>query len=101
MQTLITHIAAAVRNGGNDEVLNAVISQYLTDNGLGVTVGQWRLDNYSQLRSWAYPESSELNDALAKINSGSADFEAEGTVQLAEYAALCLAVKTRFQKMRL
>jgi len=60
MVMLITDIAASVRDGDDDTVLNAVIQQYLDDWGLTETVAEWRVANYADLRSWAYPDQAAI-----------------------------------------
>ena len=74
---------------------------YLNSNyykGALTTVANWRIANYAQLRKWAYPDTSEYNDAQVKINSGITALEEEGEEQLEDYVNDCLAVKTRFPK---
>jgi len=82
-----------------DVDLNVDIQAYLDGefyHGESTTVAQWRLDNYEDLRRWAYPDPMDLNDATVKINSGISELISIGNQQLQDYAAACLAVKIRF-----
>jgi len=96
--TIHSDIPKAIHAGAADVELNQVIQNYLYDNGISKTVAQWRVENYAQLRRWAYPDPAELNDAQIKINSGIEELEAEGQQQLENYVSNCLDVKTRFPK---
>ena len=58
--TSIEAVEGAVKKGYNDEVLNEVISDYLISNSISQTVEDWRIENYSQLRQWAYPDIYEF-----------------------------------------
>jgi len=98
MGTLITDIPKTINNDATDTELNAVIDQYLTDWNINKTVFEWRIENYAQLRQWAYPPMAELNDAQAKLNSGVTELENEGQNQLNNYVQKCLGVKARFPK---
>lgn len=53
---------------------------------------------YQQLRKQAYPEASELCDALVKINSGKEDLQSLGQQQLAAYVQTCLQIKAKYPK---
>ena len=86
---------------GSDEDLNLIIQSFLDGKayyGSDITVEQWRLDHYVDLRRWAYPDISEYNDAQVKINSGITELEAQGVQQNAEYVQACMDIKTRFPK---
>ena len=80
--------------------VNLTIQDYLdTEYRRGpTTVSQWRFDNYVKLRSLAYPNPTELNDAQVKINSGISELVSEGEQQLEDYIDNCLNVKTRYPK---
>jgi len=94
-RTLHSDIPKAIRNGADDTELNAVIQDYLGPDG---DVTQWRIDNYTQLRAWAYPPIAEINDAQVKLNSLDETIKNEGQQQLNNYVAKCLQVKNRFPK---
>ena len=101
MAALITGIYDVIKNGGDDQAVDQAINDYLSGDyykGQATTVAQWRVDNYAQLRRWAYPPLAEYNDAQTKINSGVSSLETEGQQQLASYVSACLDVKTRFPK---
>ena len=95
---LITNIPEAIDNGTTDSELNIVIDQYLVDWNIDKTISEWCIENYAQLRRWAYPPIRELNDAQVKLNSGIAELESEGQSQFDDYVQKCLNVKTRFPK---
>jgi hypothetical protein len=96
MQILITDIAENIQEP--DEQLNAIISTYLFDNGIEQTVAEWRIENYAELRRWAYPDYATYLDAQVKLSSPDSAVQAEGQAQLDKYYADCLAVKDRFPK---
>ena len=96
MQILITDIAENISE--TDEQLNAIISTYLFDHGIESTTEQWRIENFSELRRWAYPDYAVYLDAQVKLSSTDEATQAEGQAQLDQYFADCLAVKTRFPK---
>lgn len=54
--------------------------------------------NYAQLRKKAYPDMSDLCDALVKLNSNDDCLKAEGQDQLDTYVQNCLNVKTKYPK---
>lgn len=84
-----------------DGELNPVIEEYIAgDNYPGdcTTAAAWRVEHYTSLRRWAYPDITEYNDAKVKINSGDSAMIAEGETQLSQYYTDCLAVKARFPK---
>ena len=54
--------------------------------------------NYAQLRKKAYPDMSELCDALVKLHSNDEDLKAEGQNQLDTYVQNCLNIKTKYPK---
>lgn len=93
---LISDIADSIMSA--DSFLDAIIADYLNDNGVSGTVHEWRLNNYQQLRCWAYPSHTEYLDAVTKINSGDQVLVARGWVELDAYYQGCLAVKRRFPK---
>lgn len=95
-KVLITDVVTVIN--GSDSVLDSVILDYITDNDLGISVSQWKLNNYSELRRWAYPQCADLFDALVKQNSGDSELISEGDGQFLNYIQACLAVKTRFPK---
>lgn len=82
----ITDIAGVLNSGGNDEALNKIITQFIADWGLNTTVAQWRVENFKDLRRWAYPPIEAYNSAVI-----SKDTEA-----VSEYSAAVLAVDLRF-----
>jgi hypothetical protein len=96
MQILITDIAENIQEP--DDQLNAIISTYLFDSGIEQTIEQWRIENYSDLRRWAYPGKEIYLDAQVKLSSPDPMLQAEGQAQLDQYFADCLAVKKRFPK---
>ena len=98
MTTLQSDIPKAIQNGVLDTQLNAIIAEYLAVWNINKTVSEWRLENYAQLRRWAYPPMAEFNDAQAKLNSGITELESEGQNQLDNYVQKCLDVKARFPK---
>jgi len=93
--TLHSDIPKTIHNGADDTELNAVIQDYLGSDG---NVQQWRIDNYAQLRAWAYPKMAEYNDAQVKLSSTDSAIQSEGQAQLDQYVADCLTVKQRFPK---
>lgn len=101
MTTLHSDIPKAINKGTTDTEINNVISSYLSDHNISKTVDQWRVENYAQLRNWAYPLIEEYNDAQIKINSGDSQLETEGQTQLDNYIQSCLDVKSRFPKEQL
>lgn len=90
------HILANVNL--TDEDLNKIIESYIDQEMLGVTAFEFRLSHYYDLRSCAYPDSRERDDAMVKISSSDETIQAEGQAQLDKYYADCLAVKARFPK---
>jgi hypothetical protein len=94
-RTLQTHIADAIKAKEDDTVVNILIQQHIDDFNLTVSVTQWRLDNYSQLRGWTYPSQFDYLDA--KVKQTKVD-KKEGEDQEIEYLAKCIAVKERFPK---
>lgn len=92
------NVAEAVKIGKKAENLNKVIQAYLDNYGISKTVAQWRIDNYAQLRRWAYPPPEELLDAQMKLNSGIDEIKNQGQRQLDNYVGQCLDVKTSFPK---
>lgn len=98
LKTTEADIAEAVKSGDIDSVVNYKIQAYLNNYEINQTVPQWRVENYKQLRSWAYPDPAELNDAQIKINSDIDELATEGQQQLDTYVSNCLDVKTRFPK---
>lgn len=96
--TLITNIAEAIKANKTDDELNIIIQDFITEWSLLQTVEEWRSMNYSELRRWAYPDSTILNDAMVKINSGDESLAEEGRMQAEQYYQDCLQVKQRFLK---
>jgi hypothetical protein len=94
--TYITDVADAVV--ASDAALDLVIEAYLAGRGSGVTAEAWRLENYAQLRAWAYPAQTDYLDAVVKINSGDQVLAGRGWTELGAYYQACLAVKRRFPK---
>lgn len=82
MKILISDIARAIHEP--DEILNAVIEAYLEGQN---DIATWRLDNYSELRRWAYPPFGDSVDAILT-----------GGTELANLKQICLDVKVRFPK---
>ena len=81
--------------------LNNTVQKYLDCKlyqGESTTVQQWRLNNYKQLRRWAYPKVAEYNDAQVKLNSGIPELEQQGQEQLDQYIQDCLDIKIKFPK---
>jgi hypothetical protein len=85
-----------INNIHNQDELDAVIAAYT--NQYGMDASQWKIDNYVDLRQWAYPPYGEYLDAVVKVNSTEHELQAEGQAQLDKYYADCLAVKDRFPK---
>lgn len=84
-----------------DEALNEVIQKFIDGSfyaGDTITVQQWRIDNYSMLRDWAYPKLKEKSDADVKLLSKIPEMVEVGQLQLDAYVQDCLNVKTRFPK---
>lgn len=54
--------------------------------------------NYAQLRKKAYPDMSDLCDALVKINSNDEELKLKGQEQLNIYVQNCLSVKNKYPK---
>jgi hypothetical protein len=81
-----------------DEVLDVVIAAYILGHPSGISVEQWRLDNYALLRQEAYPPMADYLDAHVKLSTADPVLQAEGQAQLDQYYADCLAVKARFPK---
>jgi len=96
--TLITDIPKAINNNATDTELNNIIEQYLTDHSINKTVDEWCIENYAQLRRWAYPKLDVFNDAEVKLNSGDSTLESEGQNQKDNYIQQCLDIKSRFPK---
>jgi hypothetical protein len=96
MKTLITHIAKAIKAGEPDSKVDAVIQDYIEDNGIPLAITSWKVQNYDLLRSWAYPPVEEYLDAIVKM--ADENLAAEGHAQYDEYINACLAVKKRFSK---
>lgn len=93
----ISAIYNSVKAGDDDAALDGLILQYLIDQGISLTVEEWRVDNYALLRKWAYPDPVEIGDAESKENSSDPRLIASGHIQKAKYYADCLVVKDRFQ----
>jgi len=93
---LITDIADNIQQ--DDEQLNDIISTYILSQGLEATTAQWRLDNYADLRRWAYPDKEDYLDGIVKLSSDDEDTQTEGQEQIDTYTTACLAVKARFPK---
>ena len=98
MTTLQSDIPRAIQNRASDSQLDTIIKEYLAVWNISKTVSEWRIENYAQLRRWAYPPMAELNDAQAKLNSGITELENEGQNQLDSYVQKCLDIKARFPK---
>jgi len=96
MQIFITDIADNIHQ--DDEQLNDIISTYLFSQGIESTVSQWRLDNYIDLRRWAYPDKEDYLDGIVKLSSSDETVQTEGQEQIDTYTTACLAVKARFPK---
>lgn len=79
----------------DEELFNQVIH----DHFLGrVDVTQWRIVNYSILRTLFYPPMTEYVDAQAKLSSSDPVIKQAGQDQLDQYNRDSLAVKARFPK---
>ena len=94
---MVSVVGIAKNISETDEILNQTIQSFLDSafyQGPPTTFAQWRIDNYAILRKWSYPEIGELADAQLKIRNN----EPEGETQLADYDAVCWAVKLRFPK---
>ena len=102
MRTLITDIYNAIDSGADDTALDVIIQQHIDDYALTTTVAQFRIDNYTRLRRWAYPDPADRFDADVKFDYGSRcddpGVQAEGQAQLNAYYDACWAVKIRFPK---
>lgn len=94
----IKQIAQSVIKGDDDTALNIIIQGHIDSFNIQTTVAQWRLDNYSELRRWAYPNPVDLSDSVIKMESGDPTLVTEGEAQRAQYVSDCLNVKTRFPK---
>lgn len=96
---LQAEILDAVRAGADDATINTLIAEHIADWQLGVTVEQWRADNYRDLRRLAYPDFIEWYlDAMVKKTMGDAALAAEADDQLARYFTMAMGVKLRFPK---
>lgn len=93
-----SNVYAVVKGNAPDEVVDSTIAQFLTSWNIPGTVQEWKIENYAQLREWAYPSSTEFNDAFVKTRSGDPDLVAEGEIQMDKYVKDCMAVKERFPK---
>lgn len=96
--TLITNIAEAIKAQKTDEELNIIIQDFINEWSEEMTVEEWRLANYSDLRRWAYPDYTIYLDAIVKINCNIQDIQLNGQEQLDQYYQDCMAVKERFPK---
>ena len=97
--TLITDIANNIYE--SDEDLNILVASHISGEfycGDDITVEQWRINNYEDLRRWAYPNQTDFNDAQVKINSGINALQLEGQIQLESYVQNCIMIKKRFPK---
>ena len=98
MTTLITDIAKNIQLP--DTELNIIIQSYLDDNPTETQdVTQWRIENYSELRRWAYPLAFDLTDAMVKIENGNSEEQLEGHAQRIKYYDDCYDLKQRFPKL--
>lgn len=95
---LITDIAQSVKNGDSESTLNEIIQAYIDLYETESTVKQWRIDNYIQLRRWAYPPIEDYVDAQVKI-AQKGSLELEGKSQLNSYTGACYSVKLRFPRL--
>lgn len=96
MSTLITDIAENIN--APDKELDAIIQSYLDGEyyqGPLLTVNEWKKENYSLLRQWAYPPLVDFIDAQVKIYNNELS---EGNAQMSQYVTKCVATKTRFSK---
>ncbi len=100
MATLITDIYDSIKAGGTEIELNTVINQHIDDFGLDHSARIWRVENYQQLRTWAYPSTETYTTAVSKIDSGDfyfdADLRAEGQTELDQYYTDYIAAAERF-----
>lgn len=78
-----------------DEALNTQVYDFFLGKK---NVAVWRVENYSRLRAFFYPETAEKTDAEVKIGSGIDEYVAEGNLQLQQYYSDCIDVKIRFAK---
>jgi hypothetical protein len=92
------HILASIKL--SDDSLNGIVQAYIDQEELNITVGQFRVLQYSDLRAVDYPDSKERDDAQAKLFSTDPVIQAEGQAQLDQYYSDCLAVKARFPKQQ-
>lgn len=96
--TLITDIHKTLIGGSSKESLNHTVEKYLQDNNMSQSVTEWKQQNYSLLRRWAYPPIEDYLDADIKIRSGDTELVQEGQAQMALYVQKCLDVKSRIEK---
>ena len=94
MLTIITDIARAINESDID--LNLIIADYMDSFSITGTVDAWRIANSSDLRRWAYPPTSELEDANAKLQSGDPATVVAGQSQLKAYSDKRFAAELRF-----
>ncbi len=99
-KTLITDIAVAVRNQESNTAINKVILSYLVEESLDVSLIDWRIENYTQLRTWGYPAVERFTTARSKVETGDfyfdADLREEGKNELNQYYADYLRTAHKF-----
>ena len=94
------HPTVADKVKESDSILNQAIQEFLDSSyyfGLPITVAQWKIDNYSDLRQLAYPSIYDFVDAKMKVKFRT-KYRDEGDIQLDEYYTKREAVKMRFPK---
>lgn len=99
IRTTIANVAKAIKNKQNDDDINSVIQKHINDFKLSISIEQWKVNNYSDLRRWAYPSFEEYLDAMVKISAGG-ETKTEGESQLNDYYTKCISVKERFPKVQ-
>lgn len=92
----VKEVAKAVKAGLTDPQVDEVIRAHLDSLGYKAkTVAEWRVENYKELRRWAYPDIANYLDAQVKVRRG---VYAAGKKQEDVYLDACWAVKERFPK---
>lgn len=92
---LLIDIARAVKNHKSDDEIHLIIQDFV---GVNTSAEDWIIENYAELRRFAYPDPSDFLDAWIKINSGNEEMKDAGEKQMHDYVTQCLAVKSKFPK---
>ena len=90
------HVYRSIKNGDNDEALNAVIASFIIDQKRTETVNEIRVKFYKQLREWALSNPSEMVLSLIRKHSGIDSQVTQGQNEIDVFVAEYISVLNRF-----